>query len=118
MWVLEEKVSVLVEALEGKNRVALHSMTGETFQVSCTLDSQVEELAVKHYAPVGSRVLSEEEIRGWAAQIQSAESAHDCAQEMQAAAKAGSHSLHEVLDECVSKLARGMPRSATNANGM
>lgn len=58
----------------------LHAMGDEAFQVSPNLESRVEELALKRYVPLGSRLMSEEEINEWTAWIWKAESAleHSC----------------------------------------
>lgn len=83
----------LVQEVEGRSQTALQARSAETDWISSTLETWVEELVLKHYARKGSRVLSKEDLRGWAAKIRKAGTACDQARMMQVATEAGALSL-------------------------
>lgn len=78
--------------------MVLHAMSADAERISGNLETRVEELALKHYALKGSRVLSKEELRALAAKIHKAEAACNPARVMQAAAEAGT--MLSIQREC------------------
>lgn len=61
-------------AMKEQNLVTLHALGDEVTCVSSDLDSPVEKLAIKHYAPPGTRLLSKEQFRQWTTKKTVAES--------------------------------------------
>lgn len=62
-------IGVLLEDLEDKNHEVIWKVANEAFAVSRDLDTHVDELVMKSYAPPGSRVLSEDQLQGCANSI-------------------------------------------------
>lgn len=54
------EISSQVEETENRNREVIQKMAHEVFAVSHYLDDRVAEMAVKSYAPPGSRVMTED----------------------------------------------------------
>lgn len=69
------QAAMIIEALEGHDQDALQKLGDLAFWTSCKLDTCMEELALWSHAPVGSRIISDAEVREWTMQIREAKAA-------------------------------------------
>lgn len=66
-------IGVLVEELESQNQATIQKHTEEVLRMSVQLDHLVGVLAMKSYAPTGSRLLTDTQYKEWTNRLKLAE---------------------------------------------